>query len=230
MDRKEFLKKGASSIVGIVAAPSILTSCAPPMDTTPWDGSGPCPVSPRETEGPFSTHSPAELVRENIVADRSGIPLMITLTIRNSKTDCSPYAGAIVDLWHCDADGNYSEYGGAGMQPTDYKAVHFLRGRQTTNQSGQVGFISIFPGWYRDRAPHIHAEIFDAGGTSLLVTQIAFSKETCDRVYAAAGYHGPAATLNEKDNVFSNSLAGNMADSLTGDMTNGYALSKAINV
>lgn len=228
MNRKEFIKRSVLGVGGLIAAPSILTSCGQPMDSTPWDGSGPCPVSPTETEGPFSTHTPAELVKENIAMDRRGVPLVIAITVKNSKADCSPLAGAIVDVWHCDADGNYSEYGGGGMQKTDYQGVHFLRGRQTANANGQVSFASIFPGWYLDRAPHIHVEVFGADGKSVLVTQIAFPKETCDQVYASDGYHGPAQVANEKDNVFSNSLAGNMLDSLSGTLDSGFVLSKTV--
>lgn len=224
MDRKEFLKKG---LLG--AAGTFLASCRPLMGK-PWDGSGPCPISPEETEGPFPIHKPAELVKNSIAMDRKGVPMTITLTVKKQSDNCNPFPGVLVDVWHCDSDGNYSEYGGGGMQPTDYTEQHFLRGRQTTDANGQVSFISIFPGWYQNRAPHIHVEILDAGGTSLLVTQIAFSKESCDLVYATEHYRGPAEVTNERDDIFNDSLAGNMADSITGDTAKGYTLLKTINV
>lgn len=229
MDRKEFLRKGVLGIGGIIAVPSLLTSCGPPPGKA-WDGTGTCPVSPEETDGPFPSHSPAELVKQNIVGDRVGIPLTVTLTIKKQSNNCEPYPGVVVDIWQCDADGNYSEYGGSGIQQKDYKQEHFLRGRQTTNENGQVSYQSIFPGWYQNRATHIHVEISDASGKTLLITQIAFPKETCDKVYATERYHGPAATTNEQDDIFNDSLAGNMADNLTGDLTSGFVLNKTINV
>lgn len=228
MNRKDFLKNGLMAIGGFAAAQSFLAACRPP--SKPWDGSGPCPISPEETNGPFPTHSPAELVAQNIVGDRKGVALRIDLTIKRRSNDCKPFPGAIVDIWHCDAHGDYSEYGGGGMQKTDHKNEHFLRGRQTTNAEWKVSYTSIFPGWYMDRAPHIHVEVFSAEGNSLLITQIAFPKDICDAVYATDGYKGPAEMSNDGDNVFADSLAGNMADSVTGDIVSGYTLSKSINV
>lgn len=114
------------------------------------------------------------------------------------------------------------------MQSTNYTAKHFLRGRQTTDSNGQASFISIFPGWYPGRAPHIHIEILDANENSIRVTQIAFPKDICDTVYSTSGYKGTADTSNASDNVFSNSLSGNMADSLNGNATQGYTLLKTI--
>jgi protocatechuate 3,4-dioxygenase beta subunit len=99
-----------------------------------------------------------------------------------------------------------------------------------TDANGQASFISIFPGWYSGRAPHIHVEILSSSGTSLLVTQIAFPETSFNAVYATEGYNGAPDTSNSKDNVFSDSLSSNMADSVTGNTTDGYTLLKAITV
>src|SRR4029079_107610 len=112
--------------------------------------------------------------------------LTIKLTVNNRKSSCAALSGAIVDVWHCDAAGNYSEYGGSVMQSSNYTSVHFLRGRQTTNSSGLVTFTSIFPGWYSGRALHIHVHVYSADGTSLLITQIAFPTDVCNTVYTTA--------------------------------------------
>ena len=244
MDRQKFIKKGVVGLGGIIALPHLFSSCKskqkhpdekgypppprPPMDSKPWDGSGTCPTSPEETAGPFPIKTPAQLVRENIIVDRKGIPLLITLNIKSKDDDCQPLKDVLVDIWHCDADGNYSEYGGIPMQKTDLKNHHFLRGRQSTDINGQVSFISIFPGWYPGRAPHIHVEILDKKENSLLVSQIGFDEIAVNEIYATEHYHGPADQKNETDNVFSNSLEGNMADSLTGNVTDGYVVLKTI--
>ncbi|MDV6168358.1 hypothetical protein R1T16_07960 [Flavobacterium sp. DG1-102-2] len=68
--------------------------------------------------------------------------------LKNTNGSCNALANAIVDIWHCDKGGNYSEYGGSGMQSTNYTSVHLLRGRQVTTTSGEAAFTSIFPGWY----------------------------------------------------------------------------------
>jgi len=225
MDRKKFLKNGILGLGAIVAIPTVISSCSKDDDST---GSGSCTTSPHETEGPFPILTPSQLVRASIIGNRTGVALLMTLTIQDKSEGCTPLSGVLVDVWQCDKDGNYSQYGGTQMQPTDYTNENFLRGRQTTDSNGQVSFISIFPGWYIGRAPHIHVEILSESGSSLLVTQIAFPKSVCDTVYATTGYKGTADTLNENDNVFSDSLSGNMADSVTGNTTDGYTLLKTI--
>lgn len=231
MDRKFFLKNGLLGLGTIVAVPTLITSCSSDDDETgtgTGTGTGDCELSPSETAGPFPIKTPAQLVRENIVGDRTGVALLINLTIQDQSDDCQPMANVLVDLWHCDAEGNYSQYGGTQMQQTNYTNNNFLRGRGTTDSDGNVSFISIFPGWYSGRAPHIHLEVLDSSENSIRVTQIAFPKDTCDTVYATSGYNGTADTLNASDNVFSDSLDGNMLDSLTGNTTDGYTLTKTI--
>ena len=242
MKRKDFLKNGLLGVGTIVAIPTVLTSCSSDDDSGSGNATGDnlgnnsgsttgdCVLSPSETKGPFPIKTPSQLVRENIIGDRTGLAFLMTLTVQDKDNDCAPLEGVLVDIWHCDADGNYSEYGGVQMQTADYTDNHFLRGRQTTDSNGQASFISIFPGWYMGRAPHIHVEILDANGNSKRVTQIAFPKDICDTVYATSGYHGTADTSNETDNVFSDSLEDNMADTLTGNTTDGYTLTKTITV
>lgn len=229
MDRKKFIKNGIVGLGSAVIAPSILHSCSTDSNN-PTTGliPGNCELSPSETAGPFPIKTPSELVRENIISDRNGIALLITLTIQNQSNNCEPFSDIFVDIWHCDAEGEYSEYGGTQMQSTDYSTAHFLRGRQTTNANGQVSFISIFPGWYPSRAPHIHLEVLNSNGNSLKISQIAFPKNICDLVYATNGYNESADTTNNGDNIFSDSLDGNIADSITGNNTDGYTLFKTI--
>ena len=132
-------------------------------------------------------------------------------------------AGAFVDIWHCDKDGNYSEYG-------SLTAVHFLRGRQTTNTEGVAEFLSIYPGWYPGRAPHIHVHVFDSAGKSLLVTQIAFPPDVSDTVYTTATNFyskGKQDTSNAKDGIFSDSISCEMP-TVTGSVSSGYSLTHTI--
>jgi len=235
MKRNEFLKKGIVGMGTIVAIHTLFNGCSTEDDDSSsseetGSNNGDCDLSPSETAGPFPIITPAELVRQNIIGDRTGVALLITITVQDQSENCNPLEGVYVDLWHCDAEGNYSEYGGTQMQSTDYTEQHFLRGRQTTDANGNASFISVFPGWYNGRAPHIHLEILDSNENSIRVTQIAFPKDVCDTVYATSGYNGEANTLNENDNVFSDSLDGNMLDSLTGNTTDGYTLLKTVTV
>ena len=241
MERKEFLKMGLSSLGFMTIAPLVLNSCKtttvdaatisiPTTGSTNGSSASDCTVNPSETAGPFPTKDPASYVIKDIKSGRIGVSMLANITIKNKNNSCSNLAGVIVDIWHCDADGNYSEYGGNGMQPTNYTSVHFLRGRQTSDANGLVSFATIFPGWYGGRAVHIHAHIYNASGKSLLVTQIAFPATICDTVFTTATSFykkGKADTTNERDNIFNDGYANQLA-TLTGDITNGYTLTHNI--
>lgn len=227
MNRKKFLKKGALGIGSIMAIPPFLSSCKKDDNNTIIDPTA-CVASPSETAGPFPIKTPADWVRANVVGNRSGVALMINITIQNTNNNCAPLAGVLVDIWHCDAGGNYSEYN--GQLDGNFTNEHFLRGRQTTDANGNVSFISIYPGWYPGRAPHIHVEVLNSNGNSLLVSQIAFPEDTSNSVYATQGYNGNFDTSNESDGEFEDSLAANIADSVTGNITDGYTLNKVIKV
>lgn len=226
MNKRDFLRKTLAGFGGIVAIP-LVGSETEKTDPTAFDKD--CPSSPKETRGPFPNKTPAELMRANIVADRQGVALLINLKIQSSGDPCQPMNGAHVDIWHCDAEGYYSEYGAHRLQEKDFRQVSFLRGRQTTNAKGEVSFISIFPGWYPGRAPHIHVDVLQ-GEKIVLSTQIAFPKESTAAVYASRGYKGVEDTPNETDGVFRNSLDGNMADYVAGNISDGFTLSKVITV
>lgn len=242
--RKKFLKHfliGATSVPLILEAckKSDVTSDGSGTGTGSGSGSGSCTVAPTETEGPFPTHTPSSYVRSDIRDDRTGVALTVKITIKNTNNSCAALAGAIVDIWHCDKEGNYSEYGGTGMQSTNYTAVHFLRGRQTTDANGLVTFTSIFPGWYTGRATHIHVHVYTAAGTSLLVTQIAFPEGSSSAVATVNGTGGTAYgytkgmtgyTYNASDNVFSDDTAGAEIAAITGSLSGGYTLTHTINV
>lgn len=241
MERKAFLKNGLAAL-GLGMIVPFANACKK-TDATSGSGSGTgsgstgtCAATPTETEGPFPTKSPTTLVQTNIVGDRTGVPFSIKIFITNRNNSCAALAGATVDIWHCDKDGNYSEYGGTQMQSTNYTTYHFLRGRQTTDANGLVQFTSIFPGWYSGRATHIHVHIYNSSGTSLLVTQIAFPEGTGSAVAlvnasAASGYTKGLTgyTYNANDNVFSDGYANELA-SVTGSVSAGYTLTHTINV
>lgn len=244
IDRKGFLKTLGLAGVTAVAAP-LLVHCGSDDDmgsstgNTSGSNSGSgssatgCSVTNSETEGPFPTKSPSSLVKTNIVSDRTGVPFTIAITVQNVNTGCTNLQGAFVDIWHCDKDGNYSEYGGTGMQSANYTSVHFLRGRQTTDANGKVNFTSIFPGWYNGRATHIHVHIYNSSGQSLLVTQIAFPEgndSAVVQVAASTGYKGMSGyTYNANDNVFGDGTSNEMS-SISGSVSGGFALTHTIKV
>lgn len=250
MERKLFLKNGLAALGLAAIAPlackkdSASTSGSTSgTDSSSSSGSsgttGSCTVSPTETEGPFPTKSPASYVRSDITDGKTGVAFTMKINIRNKNNSCNALSGALVDVWHCDKDGNYSEYGGTSMQSTNYTSVHFLRGRQTTNTDGLVTFTSIFPGWYSGRATHVHVHIYNAAGTSLLVTQIAFPEGSSSAVATVNGTAGQSYgytkgmtgyTYNASDNVFSDDSTGAELATVTGSVSAGYVLTHTIYV
>ncbi|WP_281227308.1 intradiol ring-cleavage dioxygenase [Flavobacterium aquiphilum] len=251
MDRKDFLRGLGLVGLGALTIPAIKacssgdddsSSSSSASDTTQATDTGgtsssdTCSVTATETEGPFPTKTPGSLVTSNIVSDRTGVGFKINIYIKNTKANCAALAGAIVDIWHCDKDGYYSEYGGTSMQSANFTTVHFLRGRQTTDANGLVQFTSIFPGWYSGRATHIHVHIYNASGTSLLVTQIAFPEGSGSAVAlvnasSANGYTKGLSgyTYNSTDNVFSDGVSNEMS-TVTGSVAEGFVLTHTINV
>ncbi|MFT3751258.1 MAG: intradiol ring-cleavage dioxygenase [Agriterribacter sp.] len=241
MERKNFLKQGFAAL-GISFIAPLANSCKKNdvttdettgnSDTGTGSGSDTCAVAPTETEGPFPTKNPSAYERNDITDGRSGYKLTVNITVGQVSKSCAALAGAIVDIWHCDAEGNYSEYGGTQMQSTNYASVHFLRGRQTTDSNGLVTFTSIFPGWYQGRATHIHVHIYNASGTSLKVTQIAFPEGTGSALLAVNGYNKGLSgyTYNASDNIFSDDKDGIEMSAVTGDKTNGFSLAIQLNV
>ncbi|MCX2480648.1 intradiol ring-cleavage dioxygenase [Pedobacter sp. MC2016-15] len=237
MERKKFLR---SLLIGAMAGPAVLAACSKDEETTVTDPSGTgtvtstgsssssCTVAPTETEGPFPTKVAASYSRSDITDGRTGYKMTAKITINSS---CVPLAGAIVDIWHCDAEGNYSEYGGSGMQSTNYQSVHFLRGRQVTDANGIVNFTSIFPGWYSGRATHIHVHVYSSNGNSLKVTQIAFPEGSGTAVALVNGYKKGMTgyTYNANDNVFSDDMLKIEVATVSGSLTDGFALEMKIN-
>ena len=243
--RKKFLKNlfiGATSVPLLIEAckkSDIVSNSSSGTSSGSGSSSGTCVIAPTETAGPFPTITPSSLLRSDIRDDRTGVGFAITITVKNTNNNCVALAGVIVDIWHCDKDGYYSEYGGSGMQSINYTSVHFLRGRQTTDANGQVGFTSIFPGWYSGRATHIHVHVYNSAGTSLMITQIAFPEGSSSAVATVNGSGGVAYgytkgmsgyTYNANDNVFSDDSSGLEVAIVSGSLANGYVLTQTVNV
>lgn len=229
MKRIDFLRNmglGLATVSGISCVKSAVSdsgSTANSEGSTNGSSAADCALTNAETAGPFPNKTPTKVVYSDIRLDRKGLELKVNLSIKNKNTGCGPVKDLFVDVWHCDADGTYSEYGSAASSS-------FLRGRQTTDAAGLVKFATIFPGWYNGRATHIHVHVFNASGKSLLVTQIAFPKTVCDNVFKNAPTFykkGTQDTTNEQDNVFSDGFKNEMP-TITGSIVDGYILTHTI--
>jgi protocatechuate 3,4-dioxygenase beta subunit len=118
-----------------------------------------------QTEGPFfSPKSPlrASLIENGSTADR----FMVTGLVLSRR--CEPVAGALVDMWHADENGEY-----------DNKGFRF-RGHQFTDPQGRYRFETIVPALYPGRTRHFHVKV-QAPGKRILTTQLYFPNEPANR-------------------------------------------------
>lgn len=167
-----------------------------------------CVVRPELTEGPVFVEE--DLDRADIRTDPSNGAVsegtQFDLTFRITQVDnnaCTPLASVRVDIWHCDAEGIYSDTSELGMQTVGQK---FLRGYQTTDTSGIAKFTTIYPGWYAGRAVHIHFKIRNDAGYEF-TSQLFFDEALTDEAFKQAPYaaRGEPAVRNSEDNIYQES-------------------------
>jgi protocatechuate 3,4-dioxygenase beta subunit len=170
-----------------------------------------CVARPEQTEGPYFVDE--MLDRSDIRANTSDGAMSegtrLDLEFRVSQVNgsaCAPLAGAIVDVWHCDAAGVYSDVSDPGFNTS---GRDFLRGFQTTDASGIARFVTIYPGWYQGRTVHVHFKIrTDPGSQSghEFTTQLYFDDALTDEVHALAPYaaKGVRTLRNDGDGIYRN--------------------------
>jgi protocatechuate 3,4-dioxygenase beta subunit len=168
-----------------------------------------CVARPAQTEGPYFLDD--MLNRPDVRSDptdgsvKAGAPLDLAFRVsRIAAGACVPLAGAVVDIWQCDADGVYS---GVVDPQFDTTGRKYLRGYQITDEDGVARFTTIYPGWYPGRAVHIHFKIRSAPDASPgyeFTSQVYFDDDLTDRVYANAPYaaRGPRTVRNGQDGIF----------------------------
>jgi protocatechuate 3,4-dioxygenase beta subunit len=178
---------------------------APAWAQTAADGAGlvapnVCLLTPESTEGPY--YLDPDLVRADITEGRAGAPLRLVLQVVDA--DCRPLERARVDVWHCDAAGNYSGFARQGSdRERDTRGETFLRGTQFADAAGIAAFETIWPGWYRGRTPHVHYTIF-LDESTLLTSQLFFPDGASEAVFRGAAYReraGAQDTTNASDGI-----------------------------
>jgi len=222
LTRREVIALMGLASVGVVAAacaPSAIgssasgasagaTAGATAVAVFPSSGLPTCVVVPELTEGPYYVDE--KLERSDIRIDTStgspaeGSILHIDWVV--SQVDgsaCIPLEGVLVDVWHCDALGNYSDVQG--------EVGHdFLRGYVDTDANGKASMTTVYPGWYSGRAVHIHFKIrtdpAEASGFEF-TSQLFFDDAFSDQVYSEGVYaaKGPHDVQNSDDGIYQQS-------------------------
>jgi protocatechuate 3,4-dioxygenase, beta subunit len=151
------------------------------------------PPTPRMTEGPFYPNtlpkdSDADLTR---VAGRAGPAQGTVLDVSGRVLDRSgqPRAGAKVEIWQCDARGQYHHVGEReGSGDDNFQGY----GAVMTDAEGRYAFRTIKPVPYPGRTPHIHFTVLE-GGKRRLTSQMFVEGEPAnerDGIYRHLGRDG----------------------------------------
>jgi protocatechuate 3,4-dioxygenase beta subunit len=222
----------AASPSGAVAdGSSAAASGATPIATSSELAGAPsCVVSPALTEGPYFVDE--KLQRSDITANadgsnvRPGVPLALTFAISTvAASGCIPLANALVDVWHCDALGSYSDVS-AGGDGSNTTGQNWLRGYQLTDSAGRATFKTIYPGWYQGRTVHVHFKIrtnAGASGGTEFTSQLFVDDAISDAVFANVPYSskGDRGVRNNGDSIYSQS-GGQLTLALAGDASSGF--------
>jgi protocatechuate 3,4-dioxygenase beta subunit len=200
VSRRDMINLLGAAGMTLVAGPSLAQSTRTPLS---------CIATPEQTEGPYFVDE--GLLRSDIRSDpsddsiRQGTPLVLSLAVSAiGKGGCKPLAGAIVDIWHCDALGAYSDTRDPNFSTVGKK---FLRGYQVTGHDGSVRFTTIYPGWYPGRAVHIHFKVRidpKSARAHEFTSQLYFDDAVTDRAHVHAPYddRGRRRVRNERDSLF----------------------------
>jgi protocatechuate 3,4-dioxygenase beta subunit len=140
-----------------------------------------CVVTLAKTRGPCHTNQVP--IRQDVTEGVTGLPMRISLRLVDAG-NCTPIRNADIEIWHADVRGVYSGRAAAMCNPENPAAQHagFLRGRQVTDADGVVNFLTVYPGWYAGRTPHIHLRIVVAQ-REVLITQLLFDDALNEMVY-----------------------------------------------
>jgi protocatechuate 3,4-dioxygenase beta subunit len=198
--RRELIAGGALTAIAAIALPRFLrsdpekTADVVARSTDALASATQCSLTKELTEGPFYVAN--EPTRQNITEGINGLPLILSFRVVDATT-CKIIPGADVEIWHADPEGEYSAFDGAS------KKTSYLRGHQIANANGVAKFITVFPGWYSGRTPHIHVKAH-VNGAEVHTGQVFFKTAIEKKVYSKAPYNGRSGerVYNSGDNIF----------------------------
>jgi protocatechuate 3,4-dioxygenase beta subunit len=215
---------GSALALGGVAGRAF-SGLAGPGEVTAAMAAKACKLTPEVTEGPF--YVALDKIRRDITEGKAGVPLTLRIRVIDVKR-CRPIHSAAVDIWHCDADGLYSDEASNGTAGQTY-----LRGVQLTNKKGFATIETLYPGHYTGRATHIHLKVHIGGkarggtlrgGHVSHTGQLFFAESANSSVYALAPYSSDTAprTLNSADSIYSQAGGSRAEVNLKGSAGSGF--------
>ena len=123
----------------------------------------------------------------------------------------APVAGALVQIWQCDANGRY-RHPGDGGRGVSLDANFQGRGQVLTDAEGRYSFRTIRPVPYPGRTPHIHFRVVTASGHELTTQMYVEGEAGNERDFLFQRMVDPSALLvrlDPADGLEPGALAGN---------------------
>lgn len=187
-----------------------------------------CTMAKEETQGPYWFD--VDQIRSDLREDRPGTALVLAVRAHDLSACANgaaptPIPNSVVEIWHCDAGGEYSGFesgggpgGGGGGDTSDgtYSSGDteaktsddgtYLRGAQVADKNGVVQFITVYPGWYRGRTVHIHLKLH-VNRKTVVTTQLYFDEAVNEAVFATSPYDERSGreTRNSDDSIYDES-------------------------
>jgi protocatechuate 3,4-dioxygenase, beta subunit len=174
--------------------------------------------TPRATEGPFYPKDWRGDVDNDLVTvqGEAAKALGQIVHIQGRVLDLSgqPLAGAMVEIWQCDANGIY-------RHPDDERVGRRRdsgfqgRGRTATDAGGAYSFRTIRPVAYATRTPHIHFKVVPPASRALITQMYVFGEPLNARDFVLNGVRDPRqrdsviVRLQPADRLEQGALAGN---------------------
>ncbi len=191
--RRSFFKNGGVLIgVGAVAGTALAEDCA----KTPAQMAGPFYPEPGQrwedadlTGRGGQTHH-----------DRPGVFRLFGQVRSTGAHSCEHLAGARVEIWQADRNGRYKHSVDESENPGPRDPHFQYWGEAITDANGRYEFVTIEPGKYPGRTPHIHYRIVTPDRQYALITQLYFA------------HHKDA---NERDGIYRQLLAQGTAQLVT---------------
>jgi protocatechuate 3,4-dioxygenase beta subunit len=167
IDRRQLLALPGLAALG---QPALVLARTASLAPTPADSKG--PFYPEDWSG----EADADLLTVGSRLHERGTPLLITGRVL--ATDGSPLAGATVEIWQADTEGEYrhSRDGRDGPLKRGFQGY----GRMLAGADGSYRFRTLRPPAYGGRPPHVHFRV-KAAGRRPLTTQMYFAGENTER-------------------------------------------------
>lgn len=230
MNEKRWLRqKEKRSLAARTNSSVVITTEVPYYETFLNDT---CVLTPEVTSGPY-VWPRSQTLRQDMSKGQAGVPLYLDIGVMDTTT-CTPLENALVDLWHCNGTGSYSSFEalspntpftelvaslnltlGNGTLDLHTGDSTFLRGMWPTNSDGMMEMKTVFPGFYIERAIHIHVQVHSnwvlaPNGTlvsdnTMNTGQLFFAEDLSEQIMALEPYSSHIQinrTTNAIDSIF----------------------------